>query len=111
MEAPTRKEPTLEISEFHLTQPETRKKTTKVKINDLVKVLNKRSKHDALTNKLKQSQIHSKTLLKPLEKPQAERVSCINDSSRLYFVRCMYFVLWIFNNMFKTYTFSCFSLL
>lgn len=66
---PTRNEPTYLNSEFSLV-----KRTNKLNIDNIAKVLEKTSHHTHISKKLKKTQNESKVLNKPLEKPQAERI-------------------------------------
>lgn len=75
MKAPTRKEPSLEVSEFHLSQFD--KKRSQVKVTDLANVLKKRALHTEISQKLKTAQKRAKTLPKPLEKIHSDRVSIL----------------------------------
>lgn len=75
VKAPTRKEPSLEVSEFHLSQFD--KKRSQVKVTDLANVLKKRALHTEISQKLKTAQKRAKTLPKPLEKIHSDRVSII----------------------------------
>lgn len=70
---PTRSEPTLQISEFNLVKSLSGKKGV-VRVNNLAKVLKQRSSHVEIHKKLDRTKKKSKTLPKPLEKPQAERI-------------------------------------
>ncbi|XP_028156759.1 U3 small nucleolar RNA-associated protein 14 homolog A [Ostrinia furnacalis] len=63
---PTRNEPTNQNSEFNLI-----KRSNKLDINNVVKVLEDTAHHVKISKKLKKSQ---RVLPKPLEKPQAERI-------------------------------------
>lgn len=71
--APTRKEPSLEVSEFHLTQAGDRKKE-RVQISALAQVLKNRPSHVGISKNLKLARKTAKTLPKPLEKPQAQKI-------------------------------------
>lgn len=75
VKAPTRKEPSLEVSEFHLSKVD--KKNDRVKVTDLAKVLNKRAVHAEISHKLKTAHKTLKTLPKPLEQSDADRVSVL----------------------------------
>uniref|UniRef100_A0A1E1WPZ5 Uncharacterized protein n=2 Tax=Pectinophora gossypiella TaxID=13191 RepID=A0A1E1WPZ5_PECGO len=66
---PTRNEPTNVNSEFDLI-----KKSNKLDLNKVVKVLGGTAHHVQIGKKLKKTQDASKVLPKPLEKPQAERI-------------------------------------
>lgn len=71
--APSRNEPSLEVSEFHLTQAGDRKKE-RVQINALAQVLKSRPSHAEINKNLRLAQKTAKTLPKPLEKPQAQKI-------------------------------------
>ncbi|CAH2093064.1 unnamed protein product [Euphydryas editha] len=66
---PTRNEPTNLNSEFNLI-----KRSNKLKLTNVVKVLEDTAHNVRISKKLKESQNFSKVLPKPLEKPQAERI-------------------------------------
>lgn len=66
---PTRSEPTNLNSEFNLI-----KRSNKLKLTNVVKVLEDTAHNARISKKLKESQNFSKVLPKPLEKPQAERI-------------------------------------
>ncbi|CAG9564579.1 unnamed protein product [Danaus chrysippus] len=66
---PTRNEPTNLNSEFNLIKP-----SKKLKLDNVLKVLEDNSHNVKISKKLKFSQNKSKVLPKPLEKPQAERI-------------------------------------
>ncbi|KAF9418868.1 hypothetical protein HW555_004388 [Spodoptera exigua] len=66
---PTRNEPTNLNSEFNLI-----KRTNKLNIDNVAKVLEDTAHHVKISKKLKKTQSGSKVLSKPLEKPQAERI-------------------------------------
>ncbi|CAK1587098.1 unnamed protein product [Parnassius mnemosyne] len=66
---PTRNEPTNLNSEFNLI-----KRSNKLNLNKVVKVLEDTAHHVKISKKLKETQKASKILPKPLEKPQAERI-------------------------------------
>nr|CAD7195762.1 unnamed protein product [Timema douglasi] len=70
---PTRKEPSLQISEFHLVKRGTGFKSD-VNVNELVEVLGQRSSHAKIGRKLQSIQKKSKTLRKPLEKNLSEKI-------------------------------------
>lgn len=70
---PCRSEPTLHISEYDLVKSTTGNKES-IHIHALTKVLKQRSKHVEIAKKLQNTEKKSKTLEKPLEKPQAERI-------------------------------------
>lgn len=67
--APTRNEPTNLNSEFNLI-----KRSNKLDLNNVVKVLKHTAHHVQISKKLKKSQETSTVLPKPLEKPQADRI-------------------------------------
>lgn len=73
---PTRNEPVLKTSEFNLVKTSMSEQSRRggVTINDLVKVLNKTSKHGDVGKQIKLTQKNTKTLEKPLERPEAERI-------------------------------------
>ncbi|XP_054266830.1 U3 small nucleolar RNA-associated protein 14 homolog A [Macrosteles quadrilineatus] len=73
VKAPTRKEPSLEVSEFHLSQPD--KKQGRVKVTELAKVLNKRAVHAEIGHKLKVARKRARTLPRPLEKYHADQIT------------------------------------
>lgn len=66
---PTRNEPTNQNSEFTLI-----KHSRKLKLDNVVKVLEDTAHNVQIGKKLKKSQDEAKILQKPLEKPQAERI-------------------------------------
>ncbi|XP_035444011.2 U3 small nucleolar RNA-associated protein 14 homolog A [Spodoptera frugiperda] len=66
---PTRNEPTNLNSEFNLI-----KRTNKLNIDNVAKVLEDTAHHVQISKKLKKTQSGAKVLSKPLEKPQAERI-------------------------------------
>lgn len=66
---PTRNEPTNLNSEFNLI-----KRTNKLNLNNVAKILENTSHHVQISKKLKKTQDEKKVLSKPLEKPQAERI-------------------------------------
>lgn len=66
---PTRNEPTNQSSEFNLI-----KRTNKLNLNNVAKILEDTAHHVQISKKLKKTQSESKVLSKPLEKPQAERI-------------------------------------
>ncbi|CAH0694698.1 unnamed protein product [Spodoptera exigua] len=66
---PTRNEPTNLNSEFNLI-----KRTNKLNIDNVAKVLEDTAHHVKISKKLKKTQSGAKVLSKPLEKPQAERI-------------------------------------
>lgn len=66
---PTRNEPTNQHSEFNLI-----KWSNKLKLDNVIKVLEDTAKNVKVSKKLKKSQDEKKVLPKPLEKPQAERI-------------------------------------
>lgn len=77
--APVRNEPSLEVSEFHLSRAGDHKKE-RVHISALAKVLNRRASHVGIGKNLRLAQKTAKTLPKPLEKPQAQKVcNCLCD--------------------------------
>lgn len=73
VQAPVRNELSLEVSEFHLTQAGDRRKE-RVHVNALAKVLNRRASHVGISKNLRLAQKTAKTLPKPLEKPQAQKI-------------------------------------
>lgn len=72
----TRNEPVLKTSEFNLVKTSMSEQSRRggITINDLVKVLNKTSKHGDVGKQIKLTQKNTKTLEKPLERPEAERI-------------------------------------
>ncbi|CAH2231605.1 jg14327 [Pararge aegeria aegeria] len=66
---PTRNEPTIQSTEFNLI-----KRSSKLKLDNVVKVLEDTAHHVKIGKKLKKSQDADKILSKPLEKPQAARI-------------------------------------
>ncbi|KAJ8715164.1 hypothetical protein PYW08_005145 [Mythimna loreyi] len=66
---PTRNEPTNLSSEFNLT-----KRTNRLNLNNVAKILEDTAHHVQIGKKLKKTQSVTKVLSKPLEKPQAERI-------------------------------------
>nr|CAD7601348.1 unnamed protein product [Timema genevievae] len=70
---PTRKEPSLQVSEFHLVKRGTGFRSD-VNLNELVEVLGQRSSHAKIGRKLQSIQKKSKTLKKPLEKSLSEKI-------------------------------------
>lgn len=66
---PTRSEPTNSNSEFSLI-----KRSNKLNLENVAKVLGVTAKHEKISKKLKKTQSSAKVLPKPLEKPQAERI-------------------------------------
>lgn len=66
---PTRNEPSHLSSEFNLT-----KRTNKLNLSNVAKILEDTAHHVQISKKLKKSQCESKVLNKPLEKPQAQRI-------------------------------------
>lgn len=66
---PTRSEPTHSNSEFNLI-----KRSNKLNLENVAKVLGDTAKHVQISKKLKRTQDTSTVLPKPLEKPQAERI-------------------------------------
>lgn len=81
---PTRSEPAIRRSEFHLvktnlaeesTENTKSRKAATVSVPDLVKVLNRTSKHLSIGKELKTNDKTKKVLEKPLERPVAERIA------------------------------------
>lgn len=70
---PTRTEPTVQISEYNLVKSLKDNKDA-VRLHNLTKPLQKRAVDVELRKKVKKTEVKSKTLAKPLEKPQAERI-------------------------------------
>lgn len=72
----TRNEPVIKTSEFNLVKTLTTEQSRSggITVNDLVKVLNKTSKHGDVGKQIKATQKNTKTLEKPLERPEAERI-------------------------------------
>lgn len=68
-----RREPSLQVSEFHLTKDSG--DTNTVHLRDLAKSLGVKASHGELAKKLKATQRKAKTLPKPLEKPAANKVN------------------------------------
>lgn len=73
LKKPSRTEPTLQISEFNLVKAITGKKGS-VQVDELTKVLKSRKKHVQIGKKLESTNRKARTLPRPLEKPQAERI-------------------------------------
>lgn len=73
LKKPSRTEPTLQVSEFNLVKSSTGKKGD-VYLKDLTKSLKKTSKHVKLGQQVDAVGKKTKTLSKPLEKPQADRI-------------------------------------
>ncbi|KAJ1521419.1 hypothetical protein ONE63_003091 [Megalurothrips usitatus] len=67
-----RKEPSLQVSEFHLTKESSDQNT--VHLGELAKSLRLKSSHVEIARNLKAAQKKAKTLPRPLEKPAAERI-------------------------------------
>ncbi|RZF45935.1 hypothetical protein LSTR_LSTR008312 [Laodelphax striatellus] len=74
VDAPTRKEPTLEVSEFHLTSARDRKKKSGVNVSSLTKVLDKKATHKDIKKQVSGATSKSKRLDKPVERLEAEKV-------------------------------------
>lgn len=81
---PTRSEPAIRRSEFHLVktnlaeeseQNTKSRKAATVSVPDLVKVLNKTSKHLSIGKELKTNDKTKKVLERPLERPVADRIA------------------------------------
>lgn len=70
---PTRTEPTPQISEYNLIKSLNDNEDA-VRIHDLTKSLKSHSVQADLRKKVKKAEVKSKTLPKPLEKPQADRI-------------------------------------
>lgn len=72
----TRNEPVLKTSEFNLVKSTISEQSRSggITINDLVKVLNKTTKGGDVGKQIKSTQKNTKTLEKPLERPEAERI-------------------------------------
>ncbi|KAE8746197.1 hypothetical protein FOCC_FOCC007069 [Frankliniella occidentalis] len=68
-----RREPSLQVSEFHLSK-ETSSDVNAVHLRDLAKSLSLKASHGEIARKLKATQKKSKTLPKPLEKPAANKI-------------------------------------
>lgn len=73
LKKPSRTEPTLQVSEFNLVKSSTGSKGD-VQLKDLTKSLIKTNKHVHLGQLVEAVEQNSKTLSKPLEKPQADRI-------------------------------------
>lgn len=82
---PTRNEPAIKRSEFHLVKTNTFGDAEESRTNqgareatismpDLVKVLNKTSKHLSIGKELRSNERNKKVLDKPLERPVADRI-------------------------------------
>lgn len=75
---PTRNEPAIKRSEFHLVKPSTEdsetKRSAKVDVSDLVNVLDKTSKHLQLSKALAKTIDDRKVLPKRLETPTADKL-------------------------------------
>jgi len=69
-----RSEPSLKVDEYHLIKEGD---SSAVKLSELTRTLSKQPKHSQIAHDLKVAQRRTKTLPKPLEKPEANRVSCI----------------------------------
>lgn len=69
----SRTEPSLQVSEYHLSKPGAGAKGT-IQLNNLVKSLNKTSTHTEFAKKISKVRRKVKTLPKPLEKPQEQRI-------------------------------------
>ncbi|GJQ72186.1 hypothetical protein Trydic_g3278 [Trypoxylus dichotomus] len=80
---PTRSEPTAQISEYNLIKSVGDSDDT-VRLHDLTKSLKARAVGVELRKSVKRTEVKSKTLLKPLEKPQADRIrrSTAYDSTK-----------------------------
>lgn len=74
IDAPKRREPAQEISEFSLSS-NTANRKNRVHINELLKDLEEKATHKEINVKVKAAQKKSKTLPKPLEKNEAEKIS------------------------------------
>lgn len=70
---PTRTEPSLQISEYNLVKSSAGKNST-VNLHNLVKVLNKKSSQIDITKKINKVRRNVKTIPKPLEKPEAQKI-------------------------------------
>lgn len=88
-----RKEPSLQVSEFHLSKGEDSIENT-VHLRHLAKSLNIDTNQVEIIRKLRATENKAKTLPKPLEKPTAERVCfvvvCLLDH---LFVECLCFIV------------------
>ncbi|KRT79018.1 hypothetical protein AMK59_8363, partial [Oryctes borbonicus] len=69
----TRSEPTAEVSEYNLIKS-LRDSNDTVRLYDLTKSLKNRAVEVELRKKVKKTEVKSKTLAKPLEKPHADRI-------------------------------------
>lgn len=76
MKKAERSEPSIQVSEYHLVKSGVTDKDT-VRIEDLVKSLGRKGDQNNISKKLRYIQQKSRVLPKPLEKPTAERVSCV----------------------------------
>lgn len=70
---PSRTEPTVKVSEYDLVRSITGTKGA-VHVHDLTSVLRHKTNHVELGKKIKKTEKKAKTLPKPLEKPQAEKI-------------------------------------
>ncbi|KAK3923790.1 U3 small nucleolar RNA-associated protein 14-like protein A [Frankliniella fusca] len=68
-----RREPSLQVSEFHLSK-ETNSDANAVHLRDLAKSLSLKASNGEIARKLKATQKKAKTLPKPLEKPAANKI-------------------------------------
>jgi hypothetical protein len=72
---PSRKEPSVQVSEFHLAKKQTSRKKNAVSIKELAGVLGKGAKSQSvISRKVQVAEEKAKTLAKPLEKLHADRV-------------------------------------
>ena len=70
---PTRTEPAIQVSEFNLVRSNTGKKDS-IHLKDLTHTLSDKLALAKIKNKFERTNVKSKTLRKPLDKPQAERI-------------------------------------
>lgn len=76
VKAPVRKEASLQVSEFHLTKVRPEEiKNERIQLSELTKVLEKRAGHTRINHQIKNARKKTRKLPKPLEKPDAEKVS------------------------------------
>lgn len=73
VDKPTRTEPSNQVSEFNLLNTDNSKHGI-VQVNDLTKTFDKNAILKSVNKKLKKYEVKKKTLPKPLEKPQADRI-------------------------------------
>lgn len=93
LKKPSRTEPALQISEFNLVKSVTGNKGS-IQIDDLTKVLKSRKNHLKVSKKVETVNKKTRTLPKPLEKPQQDRIkrSVGYEKTRFLFDRWEAFV-------------------